>query len=54
MVQLIKIQFQKALAITAIVLCMSDMNLPGLFTFTIPLLKLLAKRGGKEMEKNKS
>lgn len=34
----------KSLKHTAIVLCMSDMNLPGLFTLTFPILKFLAKK----------
>lgn len=34
----------KSLTHTAIIVCMSDMNLPGLFTFLFPLLKFMAKR----------
>jgi hypothetical protein len=34
----------RSLKHTAIILCMSDMNLPGLFTVLFPLLKLIARR----------
>jgi len=34
----------KSIKHTAIVVCMSDMNLPGFFTLMFPVLKLIAKR----------
>jgi hypothetical protein len=34
----------KSIKHTAIVVCMSDMNLPGLFTILFPVLKFIAKR----------
>jgi quercetin dioxygenase-like cupin family protein len=34
----------KSLTHSAIIVCMSDMNLPGLFTFLYPLFTLIAKR----------
>lgn len=34
----------KSIKHAAIVVCMSDMNLPGLFTFLFPVLKFIAKR----------
>lgn len=43
----------KSIKHKAIVVCMSDMNLPGLFTFMFPLLKLIAKRAKKSGEEQK-
>lgn len=43
----------KSLTNVAIIVCMSDMNLPGLFTYIFPLLKFIAKRAkanGKEQK----
>lgn len=34
----------KSLTHTAIIVCMSDMNLPGLFTWLFPVFKFIAKR----------
>ncbi len=38
---------------SAIILCMSDMNLPGLFTILFPLLKFIAKRAKASGEEQK-
>lgn len=43
----------KSIKHTAIVVCMSDMNLPGLFTFLFPVLKFIAKRAKKSGEEQK-
>ena len=43
----------KSITHTAIVVCMSDMNLPGLFTFLFPILKVIAKRAKKSGEEQK-
>ena len=43
----------KSIKHTAIVVCMSDMNLPGLFTFLFPILKLIAKRAKTSGEEQK-
>ena len=43
----------KKLTHTAIIVCMSDMNAPGLLTFLYPLLKLLAKRAKANGEEQK-
>lgn len=43
----------KSIKHSAIVLCMSDMNLPGIFTWMFPLLKLIAKRAKKSGEEQK-
>ena len=43
----------KSIKHTAIVVCMSDMNLPGLFTFLFPVLKLIAKRAKTSGEEQK-
>ena len=43
----------KSIRHSAIVLCMSDMNLLGLFTFMFPLLKLIAKRAKRNREEQK-
>ena len=43
----------KSIKHSAIILCMSDMNLPGFFTLMFPLLKLLAKRAKTSGEEQK-
>ncbi len=43
----------KSIKHTAIVVCMSDMNLPGLFTFLFPVLKIIAKRAKARGEEQK-
>mgnify|MGYP001158034663 CR=1 FL=1 len=43
----------KSIKHSAIVLCMSDMNLPGIFTWMFPLLKLIAKRAKASGEEQK-
>lgn len=43
----------KSIKHSAIVLCMSDMNLPGIFTWMFPLLKLIAKRAKESGEEQK-
>lgn len=43
----------KSLKHTAIVLCMSDMNLPGIFTLMFPLLKWVAARARSSGEEQK-
>ena len=43
----------KSIKLSAIVLCMSDMNLPGIFTWMFPLLKLIAKRAKTSGEEQK-
>ena len=40
----------KSIKHTAIVVCMSDMNLPGLFTYLFPILKLIAKKAKTSVE----
>jgi hypothetical protein len=43
----------KSIKHTAIVVCMSDMNLPGAFTFLFPILKFIAKRANTTGEEQK-
>ena len=43
----------KSLKHTAIIVCMSDMNLPGLFTFLYPVLRHIANRAKKNGEEQK-
>lgn len=43
----------KSIKHMAIVVCMSDMNLPGLFTFLFPVLKFIAKRAKANGEEQK-
>lgn len=43
----------KSLKHTAIILCMSDMNLPGIFTFMFPLLGWIAARAKSSGEEQK-
>ena len=43
----------KSIKHTAIIVCMSDMNLPGLFTILFPLLKFIAKRAKTSGEEQK-
>jgi quercetin dioxygenase-like cupin family protein len=43
----------KSIKHTAIIACMSDMNLPGLFTFLFPILKIIANRAKASGEEQK-
>ncbi|MEP6796392.1 MAG: hypothetical protein ABJB16_18835 [Saprospiraceae bacterium] len=43
----------KSIKHTAIIVCMSDMNLPGLFTILFPVLKFIAKRAKTNGEEQK-
>lgn len=43
----------KSMKHTAIIVCMSDMNLPGLFTFLFPVLRLIANRAKSSGEEKK-
>ncbi len=43
----------KSLTHTAIIVCMSDMNLPGLFTWLFPVFKFIAKQARANGEEQK-
>jgi len=43
----------KSIKHVAVVVCMSDMNLPGLFTFLFPVLKFIAKRARENGEEQR-